>query len=382
MLYFIIFLSLFFILYSLLHTYFYRKLIKAVSLKGFWKKALLFFLLLMIVSPVLLNVPAHYGNRLLITGIAYIAYLWMGALFLFFVVQLTIDILGHSIRVLSMISVPALHTFMPGHRARFLITWLLVMGITLYGIFEAANIKVEKISFDTTKPLPGGDRFRIVQISDVHLSTINGVRSADRIVKTIKEMEPHILVCTGDLIDRGLGDQEEIEALFRNLEPPYGKYAVTGNHEFYSGITEAAEFMKKSGFKLQRDEGHIIGGLVYLAGVDDTTGKQYGSNPSIEEPRILKRGPRGLLTILLKHRPRIHEKSIGAFDLQLSGHTHKGQIFPFNIITSLSFPYHSGLFKVGKHAHLYVSRGTGTWGPPLRFLSPPEITLIEFHHKS
>jgi predicted MPP superfamily phosphohydrolase len=91
--------------------------------------------------------------------------------------------------------------------------------------------------------------------------------------------------------------------------------------------------------------------------------------------------PEDRFTLLLKHQPIIDAGAVGLFDLQLSGHTHKGQIFPFNLVTRLFYKRHAGLSKIQENAFLYVSRGSGTWGPPARFLSPPEVTLIELVRK-
>ena len=220
-----------------------------------------------------------------------------------------------------------------------------------------------------------------MQISDIHFSNINSVRLARKIVDKINGLNPHIIVSTGDFIDRGLKEKERVAALFRNIKVPYGKYATTGNHEFYAGITESVDFIEKAGFKMLRNKGITIGDMVTIAGVDDPAAKRLGLDTSISEDEILKRFPEKKLTILLKHQPRINKKSVGAFDLQLSGHTHNGQIFPFTLITLIFFPYKTGLFMLGKDSHLYVSRGTGTWGPPIRFLSPPEVTLIEFQRE-
>jgi predicted MPP superfamily phosphohydrolase len=121
-----------------------------------------------------------------------------------------------------------------------------------------------------------------------------------------------------------------------------------------------------------------VAGLLNIVGVDDPAAKRFGIDTNPSEAEILGKFSDDKLTILLKHRPMISEKSKGLFDLQLSGHLHKGQVFPFSLITSLLFPYHNGLFKLEGHSYIYVSRGTGTWGPPVRFLSPPEITVIEF----
>ena len=114
-----------------------------------------------------------------------------------------------------------------------------------------------------------------------------------------------------------------------------------------------------------------------IAGVDDRTGKDFNKSPGISEREMLEELDHKKFTLLLKHRPEVEQGSLGLFDLQLSGHTHKGQIFPFNIITLLYFTIHWGCLNPVDHCYLYVSRGSGTWGPPVRFLSPPEVTLIE-----
>ena len=259
-----------------------------------------------------------------------------------------------------------------------MITGLITMGIIICGVFEAENIGIEKVLLKTQKLPPETRNLSVVQISDIHFSTINSVRLARKIVDKIKALNPHMIVSTGDFIDRGLKEKGGVAALFRNLKAPYGKYAVTGNHEFYGGITASVQFIEKAGFRMLRNEGITVGDMVTIVGVDDPAAKRFGLDTSVSEDEILKRFSRKKLTILLKHQPRINKKSVGAFDLQLSGHTHNGQIFPFSLITLIFYPYNTGLFVLGKDSHLYVSRGTGTWGPPVRFLSPPEVTLIEF----
>jgi hypothetical protein len=108
--------------------------------------------------------------------------------------------------------------------------------------------------------------------------------------------------------------------------------------------------------------------------VDDPAGGEYANT---DEPAVLSAIPEGRFALLLKHRPYVDEKSLGLFDLQLSGHTHKGQIFPFTLVVKLLFPVDAGRVNMENGSTLYVSRGTGTWGPPIRFLSPPEVTVID-----
>ena len=378
---FILFLTVFITLYGLLHYYFYRKLKGAVILDSFYYKLILVLLFFFLIAPILVNVSIRYGFHLISTIIAYPGYIWMGALFLFFSIHLLMDIYGIIIYLFSITFSPVLLKLRPGNKPSLLITGLMVVGIIVYGGFEADKIGVEKVLLKTQK-LPLEIRsLRIVQISDTHFSNINSVRLARKIVDKINGLNPHIIVSTGDFIDRGLKEKERVAALFRSIKVPYGKYATTGNHEFYGGITESVEFIERAGFQMLRNEGITVGDMVTIAGVDDPAAKRFGFDTSVSEDEILKRFSTKKLTILLKHQPRINKKSVGAFDLQLSGHAHNGQIFPFTLITSLVFPYNNGLFMVGKDSYLYVSRGTGTWGPPVRFLSPPEVTLIEFQRE-
>lgn len=166
-------------------------------------------------------------------------------------------------------------------------------------------------------------------------------------------------------------------ALLRDIRPRLGKFAITGNHEFYAGISEAIAFIQDAGFVMLRGEGLNVAGVINIAGVDDPAGSRYGLASEAAENIALSKLSGKYFTLLLKHQPVLNGAASGSFDLQLSGHTHGGQIFPFNLVTSRFFRYHRGYFNLPNHARLYVSRGTGTWGPPIRFLSPPEITVID-----
>jgi predicted MPP superfamily phosphohydrolase len=328
---------------------------------------------------ILFNIFSRFEKDLLTTCLAYIGFTWMAALFLFFSMHLMFDVYNGICHLTSLIFSPVFLKIKIVSKVSFLITLLMVTVIITYGMFEAQNIRTKTVVLKTNKLPPDIDGLRIVQISDIHFSATNSTRLARKIVKIIKDLNPDILVSTGDLIDRDLYDKGKVAAFFRDIQVPYGKYAVTGNHEWYTGIEEAVAFTEEAGFRMLRNEGITAGDVVNIAGVDDPTSKQFGFAAPVSEDEILKKVSNNKkITILLKHQPRINQKNPAVFDLQLSGHTHKGQIFPFGLISARFFPYHSGLFKVGKQAYLYVTNGTGTWGPPVRFLAPPEITLILF----
>jgi predicted MPP superfamily phosphohydrolase len=217
---------------------------------------------------------------------------------------------------------------------------------------------------------------RIAQISDVHLGLIVRENRLKSILSKVKEEEPDILISTGDLVDGQLNDLDGLIKLFKEIKPRFGKYAVTGNHEFYAGLAQALDFTRKAGFIVLRGEKITIEGILNIAGVDDKTRTYYNENV-VSERELLMHLPRNIFTIFLKHRPIVNKDITGLFDLQLSGHVHKGQIFPFSVITGLYYETQAGFAKLPSEASLYVSRGSGTWGPPIRFLSSPEVAIID-----
>ena len=141
--------------------------------------------------------------------------------------------------------------------------------------------------------------------------------------------------------------------------------------------SQATTFLQRSGFDLLRGGCRDAGDYLTVVGVDDPAGGQSGEFRDNDEQRLLASVPAGRFVLLLKHRPVVSPDSQGRFDLQLSGHVHKGQVFPFNLLTWLSFPVRAGLNPLAGGGVLYVSRGSGTWGPPIRFLAPPEVTVID-----
>jgi hypothetical protein len=169
----------------------------------------------------------------------------------------------------------------------------------------------------------------------------------------------------------------KLAAMLAELNPPLGKFAITGNHEFYAGIGQSERFLKAAGFTLLRNERLNVAEQLYIVGVDDPAVRRRNQTKGDDEESLLAGLSRERFTLLLKHRPTVETESLGKFDLQLSGHTHGGQIFPFHLITRLFYPREDGLHRLEKGSVLYISRGTGTWGPPMRFLSPPEVTVFE-----
>jgi predicted MPP superfamily phosphohydrolase len=375
-----LFLLTFFLIYGGVHLYLFAKIKGAFHPGAAANLVLMIVLVLMILAPIIVRLCERYGYDTLALIMSYTGYLWLGVMFLFFVSSLVLDLYHLLIRAGAVISHRDIsHLALPPLYA-FLLPLIISSAINVYGYFEAKDIRTEKITIASPKIPEAAGRIRIVQISDVHIGIIVRGERLKRIVEEVIKAQPDILVSTGDLVDGQIDSLTEHATILRDVQPRYGKYAITGNHEFYAGLDEALDFTQSAGFAVLREAGVNVAGVINIAGVDDPTAGAFGLAKPISETELLRGLSRERFTVLLKHRPVIEKNSVGHFDLQLSGHTHNGQIFPFNFIVQRSYPLITGYFNVPNDAHLYVSRGTGTWGPPIRFLSSPEITVIDLIH--
>jgi len=370
------FLLLYLSIYPMVHYYAFRK-IRAAFLPGRKAKTgIVLFMAVMIAAPIVVRLAERIGIATGARFWAYVSFSWMGLLFLFFSLAAAVDLSRFAFLAAEKIRNRRLARPQVSARQLFTAQAVLVVAVYGYGIFEAADIRLEHIEIPSPKIAEQTGRIRIAQISDVHLGLIIREGRLNRILARIREARPDILVSTGDLLDGQLNHLNKEAGLLATLNPRLGKFAITGNHEFYAGLQDALDFTGKSGFTLLRHQGIAVGGIT-VVGVDDPTVRAFNKEPARPEHDLLSALPKENFTLLLKHRPDIDPNSVGLFDLQLSGHTHKGQIFPFNLLTWLFYPRHAGQLTVLESGFLYLSRGTGTWGPPIRFLAPPEVTIID-----
>jgi predicted MPP superfamily phosphohydrolase len=311
--------------------------------------------------------------------LAYLGYTWMGLIFLFFSIGLCLDIFNLSMRLLAHLPGSGTGRLVWTGRSAFVVLVLSVVLLGIWSGFSAWQIRPDRVFLQTNKLPAELERLTIVQISDLHLGMMVGKRRLEGILGLVREAKPDLLVCTGDLVDAQMDRLDQLAGLLAQIQPPMGKFAVSGNHEFYAGIAQSERFLQAAGFKVLRNQLHQLDDLLTIVGVDDPAGRRYRGNWPEEQREaalLIKSKSKGY-TLLLKHRPLVELESLGHFDLQLSGHTHGGQIFPFTLITELVYANQSGLARLDKGSLLYVSRGAGTWGPPMRFLASPQITVIE-----
>ena len=376
-----LFLLSFFLIYGLMQGYVILKARAAFHFGPAVGIPLSLFALFMMFAPLGTRILEKQGAEAAARVLSWGGYLWLAFLFLLVMALLSFDLYRGLITLAGWVSRRDLSVFMPGAKAALLVPLVLSFAVTAYGYYEALQIRAERVVIETDLLPDGVDRLKICQITDVHLGLIVREERLARMLDVVRKEAPDMLVSTGDLVDGPLEHLSGFLDQFRDIRPALGKYAVTGNHEFYVGLDDALSFTERAGFEILRGASRDVGGMLTIAGVDDPAAKGFGlRGRSDGEKEVLEGLPRDRFVLFLKHRPVVEEESLGLFDLQLSGHTHRGQIFPFHHVVRLYFPRESGLHDLG-HSHVYVSRGSGTWGPPIRFLAPPEVTVIELVRK-
>ncbi len=345
--------------------------LKGTTLIGFW-------IIMMVAAPVAMHLCERAGMEKTARLFAWAGWCWLGFIFLFICASLPLDIFRAAGALLRLVFGPKMAAFVPGSKLAFLTAVSLSLTGNVYGFFEARAIRTERIVIHSSKVPKGIGRFRIVQISDVHFGLILREGLMSSIARVVDQAQPDILVSTGDLVDGASSSLDGLSSRLAALPARDGKFAVTGNHEFYAGIEQSLAFTKKAGFTVLRQEKTAIGGWLTLVGVDDPAGSRFKEGKALpDEKPVLDLAVPSSFIVLLKHQPVVEKGAAGHFDLQLSGHIHGGQIFPFNFVVRLSYPLWCGLTKLPEGGEVYVSRGTGTWGPPVRLFEPPEITIID-----
>ncbi|MFH1210019.1 MAG: metallophosphoesterase [archaeon] len=350
---FLIFISIFLFVYLGLNFYVSFRLSNLLNIK---RNFLFYFIILFLTFsfPIAMFLERSLKG-FFVDVFAIIGSTWMGILFLLFCSLLIYEILKFIIRI-------------DKHTAGVIII-VFVLILTVYSIINASFINVKKVQIE----IDDVNNLKIVQISDVHLGNIRNSDFLKRIVKKTNSLEPDIVVITGDLFDGGPKLNKDLISHIDEIQAPV--YFVTGNHETYEGVDNVSNLLKDTKVNFLRNE--VVNFRdIQIIGVDYSENRNY-LGEILPKLNINKTKS----SILLYHSPGgLKYSSENSIDLQLSGHTHNGQIIPFNGFVRLAYKYIKGLHKYNE-MYLYVSQGTGTWGPPMRLGSRNEITFIEVREK-
>jgi len=352
------------------HVYLATRLVLDPGLGASARSVLLWVIALLGFSMVLEPATERFYRPPALRRLSWIPLLWMGVLWL------TVVTLGITDGLLWLLgAAPAEGA--ARIRAAFVVG--VVAVATVAGVRAAlATPEVRRVEVRIERWPESLDGFRIVQLSDLHVGPILGREFVAGLVAEVERLAPDMIVLTGDLVDGSVDHvRDEVES-FSRLSAPHGFYFVTGNHDYYSGPEDWVERIRELGIRPLRNQRVRIGEgdqSFDLAGVDDYRGDWIrGSDEDLAEALRDRDPDRPVL--LLAHDPNSFKRAATMqVDLQISGHTHGGQIWPFRYLVQLAVPHVAGLVRRGR-SQLYVSSGTGFWGPPIRLFAPSEITEI------
>lgn len=355
-------------LFALLNLYISKRLIHKLDIKKKTENFLRLFLLVNffgIIAYVLGRYVLEYPSWLY-----FIVSLPIGIIFLFFCTAIFYDI-----SLLFVNKLPISETRRGFFKKSLDISSLAVAStLSVKAIYEATFVEHEVVNVKI-KNLE--KEYRIVQLSDIHIGGLIDAAFIEKIINRVNTMNADIVVITGDLVDIKLEKANAILDLFKGLDSKYGTFFIIGNHEYYHGAYEIMEKVKSLGIRVLENENVYIGEEGHgfnLAGVYDVMG--YRTKTFVPDIRKALKAKKDAPTVLLAHQPRYIEEVTSGVDLMLSGHTHGGQIYPFRFLVKIVQPYISGLHQHNKDLQIYVNKGTGFWGPPMRLGASAEITEI------
>ncbi len=354
---------------ALSHLYLYRRLVVQPGLPPRARRVVAAGLALLAVSTptsLLLGRALAPSARALF----FVGYGWIGVAFLLMLALAVSDLVRLGARVWEGAPSP--------ERRRFFgrVSALTASGVAgtlgAWGVVEALTPVVRRVQVSLKRLSPAMSGTRVVQLTDIHVGPLIQAGFVERIVAATNALEPDLVVITGDLVDGSVARLAPELAALGRLRARHGVYFVTGNHEYFSGVDAWVEHLRGLGIVVLRNERVRVGGEdgFELAGVDD-----YRSRTHDVAAALRGREP-DREVVLLAHQPKsVHEAARHGVGLQISGHTHGGQIFPWGLLVALDQPVVQGLARFGE-TQVWVSRGTGTWGPPMRVGAPPEISEI------
>lgn len=375
---FVVFFSVVLLIYASVNYYIIEGGLQLTSLQGVWKSVWIGGVVFLAGTYVVGRLFERFNIHPFASMLIWIGSFWLAIMVYLFLQLLLVDAVLLLNRWLHFIpdgiAITTIHTKRIFAAAILGITFVVVLAGHLNTWFP----RIKKINLALSKR--GGKRksLKIVAFSDVHLGTIIEKRHLVRIVEMVNALEPDVILIPGDIIDEDIAPviRSNVGDTLRRLKAKDGVFAVTGNHEYIGGAQKAKEYLQLHGIRLLNDEAVFIDESYYLVGREDLMKKRMSKKGRKGLSQIMTSVNRDFPVILLDHQPFHLEQAVEAgIDLQLSGHTHHGQLWPFQLITRWVYEKSWGYLKKG-HTHFYISSGVGGWGPPIRTVNRPEIVQI------
>jgi predicted MPP superfamily phosphohydrolase len=394
---FLVFLTVALALLGGMHWYLWVRLVRDPGLAEPWRRVLSVAAVMLTLSVPIGMLALRLAPRPLNRAIPVAAFTWLGVGFLLFIAVLALDLARLAVQAAALVADylraapeppqdPARRVFVA--RALAGTAVLATAGVSAYAYRKATGpAEVNEVPIRLARLPPALSGLTVAQVSDLHVGPTIGEREVRRLVEQVNALRPDVVAITGDLVDERVAEIGHAVAHLGRLRARHGVYFVTGNHEYYVGgglgTAEWLAELRRLGVRVLRNERVVVGdaGASFdLAGVDDFSAPGEGFSDNLSRALAGRDPDRSL--VLLAHQPRVSsvaEAVRAGVELQVSGHTHGGQIAPWNLVVAAVFPYVKGLYphaEDGRRGQVFVSRGTGYWGPPLRLGAPPEIAKL------
>ena len=372
---FLIFFGTVLLIYFSVNFLIYTRGLQAFSISPAWRKTYIITFWLIVASFVIGEILEHTHSSLIGEWIYRIGAFWLAFMLYFTLAILLIDF----VRLLNYF-----FHFLPEITQNFrfklgIITIAVVSLIVIAGHINALNTRVKEISLNIPKKVTGNHQMKIVMASDIHLGALIGENREEHLVSIITKQKPDLVLLCGDLVDGDVGAalRKNLGRHFQEIRTPMGVYAIPGNHEYIGGIKKTLPYLESINIKLLRDKVLVLPNGVQLVGRDDRDNRTMGEGTGRKSLKELMTGlDKTFPIIVMNHQPFDLDEAVKEdVDLHLSGHTHHGQLWPFNYMTKAIFELSWGYLKKG-NTNFYVSSGFGSWGPPVRLGNTPEVVVF------
>lgn len=370
---FIIFFTVFFSIYGLINYYIFARGWQCLPAESKWRTLYLVLFLVLALSFIFGRIMERICLCVVSDIFVWIGSFWLAAMLYFFLIIVFVDVL----RLINiwLPFLPKLFENMARAKQITLLASITVVIVVLFGgLLNALHPKIKTLELTIPKPA-NFKRLNIVAASDIHLGTIIGRNRFCNIVNKINSLKPDIVLFPGDIVDEDLGPvvKQNLGDALTKIKSKYGVYAITGNHEYIGGVEGASKYLEDHNVVMLRDSVVKINESLYIIGREDRTVNRFTAHQRKSMEELLATVDKKYPVILMDHQPfQLYEAKQNGVDLQISGHTHHGQLWPLNYITRSVYEVSMGYLKKG-NTHFYVSCGVGTWGPPVRIGHRPEI---------
>jgi uncharacterized protein len=380
---FIIFVTIVILIYGLANFYIYSRAIHSIPAGHSWR---IWFTIIFWVF-----VSAYVAARFLERAypcnftevVTWIGSFWLGIMVYSLLIVLMVDfarLINHFFHVFPAVFYA---DYQKTKQIALIVSGCIIILTVTAGFVNARLPVIRRLDIVINKKVSGDNSLKIVMVSDIHMGTLIAKRRTNYLVGKINSLKPGLILFAGDVVDEDLAPviRRNLGEMLGQLIAKHGVYGITGNHEYIGGAERAVKYLEAHGIKMLRDTAVLVDNYFYLVGRDDRDKARFtGKNrKSLEE--IMGKVDTSYPVILMDHQPFKLEKAVElGVDLQLSGHTHHGQLWPFNYVTNAIYELSWGYRQIGQ-THFYVSSGFGSWGPPVRVGNRPEIVVIDVKYR-